>query len=754
MRYFNHYKRKVSSMLVAALVATSVSVIPAAVSAAGAPVVNYVNETVTGVTYDVAHQYSVDNGATWKEVKVSGVDVGSVSIVPGTNFKYRLSTTGAGTSLTVPARPVAPASALNSTTETIGTATGIQVSLDGGSNWSSTVTGATYDVSSLIPASNGTNLVVKVRKAATSTAFTSVTKDITLYKRAATPTATFNPSTVKIEGAGVTTAAEYSTNGTLWNKITGTTIDATNIVPASTVTASTYVKLRIKPTSTASASQQLSIEIKPRGKSPINAISGTANDPAFSVTTEELINVDNTMEYAVGASTTYTAVTGTKIDLSSKLGTANTTVKLRYKATSTNVASDADSISLAKRATTPTAVAVDFTKEQVKNLVSGSHEISADGVTYSSVSAATYDVTNLIPSLSTTAKNIYVRVKATSSVPASAPKVVSVVREATPLNTVVKFNPTTETITASTKLEYSLDKTVWTAGAASIDAKSLISSSVTVDVYVRTKATTTKFHSDNLIVTLPKKGTDPVDGVSGGPSLSFATEKLSGLTASHQVTLDGGKTWFDGNDAKKVVSGVVDLKNVIPVSTAKALGKVGVRFKASGSTVSSAVYYYTLPIREVKPVVVAFYPTNTIYGVSDKMEYSTNYNAKTGAGTWTAITGSTLDFTSLLSTTAVVKVSIRVKATGTAPASDIASVDLAKVAAKPTTKQISANDTDNVIVGITNAHEYSLDGTTWTTFNLVSPPVLSGNKTVFVRVKATDKAPAGDKIQLTFTTNP
>ncbi|MHB8917351.1 MAG: beta strand repeat-containing protein [Desulfocucumaceae bacterium] len=70
----------------------------------------------------------------------------------------------------------------------------------------------------------------------------------------------------------------------------------------------------------------------------------------------------------------------------------------------------------------------------------------------------------------------------------------------------------------------------------------------------------------------------------------------------------------------------------------------------------------------------------------------------------------------------------------------------------PAAPAVTADDTNNVIVGIDTTMEYSLDnGTTWTAYT--TAPDLSGDKTVKVRVKATDTTPASAVTTMTFTKN-
>lgn len=72
----------------------------------------------------------------------------------------------------------------------------------------------------------------------------------------------------------------------------------------------------------------------------------------------------------------------------------------------------------------------------------------------------------------------------------------------------------------------------------------------------------------------------------------------------------------------------------------------------------------------------------------------------------------------------------------------------------PVAPVVTAEDTTNVITGITTAMEYAIDGaTTYTKYVATAAPDLSGNKTVKVRVAAVGINPVSADTTLTFTTN-
>ncbi|WP_318615743.1 DUF4073 domain-containing protein, partial [Sporosarcina sp. YIM B06819] len=73
----------------------------------------------------------------------------------------------------------------------------------------------------------------------------------------------------------------------------------------------------------------------------------------------------------------------------------------------------------------------------------------------------------------------------------------------------------------------------------------------------------------------------------------------------------------------------------------------------------------------------------------------------------------------------------------------------------PSAPSVTADDVTNMIVGIDATMEYQIDGGVWTVYNSSTPPDLSGNKTVRVRIAANAEtgAPAGAETTLTFSIN-
>ena len=69
----------------------------------------------------------------------------------------------------------------------------------------------------------------------------------------------------------------------------------------------------------------------------------------------------------------------------------------------------------------------------------------------------------------------------------------------------------------------------------------------------------------------------------------------------------------------------------------------------------------------------------------------------------------------------------------------------------PAAPAVNADNVNKKIIGIDDTMEYNINNQSWVTYSAQNPPVLSGELTVEVRVKANGNVPAGHSTTLTFT---
>ncbi|MFC3801895.1 DUF4073 domain-containing protein [Cohnella sp. GCM10012308] len=244
--------------------------------------------------------------------------------------------------------------------------------------------------------------------------------------------------------------------------------------------------------------------------------------------------------------------------------------------------------------------------------------------------------------------------------------------------------------------------------------------------YVRTAATATAFASEATSVTVGAFTSTPE--TTPNAAISYSDEVLTGLTPGAEYLI-GGVTKTAGNDGKIAIEAGW-------LGTSLSIVKVG----NGTSTTDSAAQSLSIPSRPVAPVVTANDAANTIAGLALGMEYAVD------GGSYVKYNGTNAPDLSGTHT-----VQVRTSATETALAGTAASLHFTPNA--PAAPNVSANDILNTIVGADATMEYAIDDGNWVTYDPANPPVLSGDHTVMVRVKANGSTPAGTEKTILFTTN-
>ncbi|MDG0792228.1 DUF4073 domain-containing protein [Cohnella ginsengisoli] len=204
---------------------------------------------------------------------------------------------------------------------------------------------------------------------------------------------------------------------------------------------------------------------------------------------------------------------------------------------------------------------------------------------------------------------------------------------------------------------------------------------------------------------------------------------IVGATAAMEYALNGGSwTAYDPGNPP-----------VFP-GTAEVLVRVAANSGTDKPAGETTTLNFTLN-PPAAPSVSANDITNVITGINDSMEYAID------DGSWIAYNPASPP---VLSGEHTVKV--RVKASGSVPAGE--EKVIAFTTNPPAAPSVSANDVANVITGIDVSMEYAIDDGNWVSYDSANPPVLSGEHTVKVRVKASGSVPAGEEKVITFTTNP
>ncbi|WP_310602305.1 hypothetical protein, partial [Anaerosporobacter sp.] len=375
----------------------------------------------------------------------------------------------------------------------------------------------------------------------------------------------------------------------------------------------------------------------------------------------------------------------------------------------------------------PTGFAVDIKNEKVTG-VSNLMEYSTNGTSWTEITGDELNISSIIPAATASSDlTLKIRLKKSETFLASqATEIVIPRRIATPLAANVRFEGISETILLSDTMEYRMgttgNYTTLEEGKTYID--------VTVDntaksYQIRVKATDEKFASVPLTVKVVKRAAAPA------VVYTAASDAITGVSTAMEYSLDGGLTWISATE-KTIPRSVFGNETAL----------VKVRVKATATAAKS----------EIKDVTVPDGPTNAptgfsvdiknekVTGVSNLMEYSTNGTS------WKAITGDTLDISTIIpvaTATSDLLLKIRVKATTTVPASQIAEVLITRRVATPLAANVKFEGTSETIL-LSDTMEYRL-GTTGDYTSVeegktcLEVTVDSVAKTYQIRVKATDE---------------
>ena len=384
----------------------------------------------------------------------------------------------------------------------------------------------------------------------------------------------------------------------------------------------------------------------------------------------------------------------------------------------------------------PAGVALDTRSETVVG-VSNLMEYSTNGTKWTGITASPLSIANLIPAA--TARNdiaLSVRLKAANGAPASLPVIITLPRRpATPDTAVVKFDGFTESITATDLMEYRIGAsgafTAVPGGETRIPANVGASSQ---SYQVRVRATDLMFASAARSVTVPARRAAPNSVYNG------STDMITGVSTAMEYSLNNGSFWTP-------ISTSSILRNVFGTDAITVM----IRLKATATAPYSNIKYVSVPAAATTYPVGAALDTRgeTVVGVSNLMEYSTN-------GTrWTGITAATLNVANMIPAATArndIILSIRLKAANGAPASLPVIITLPRRPATPDTaavkfdgftESIAATD---LITGVSTAMEYSLNnGSFWTpisTSSILRNVFGTDAITVMIRVKATSTAPS------------
>jgi hypothetical protein len=449
------------------------------------------------------------------------------------------------------------------------------------SSWT-TVSANDMSITSMIPAATATAPVgIEIRVKATSTTAVSEAIPLVLNQRPAAPVKgtdiAFNGKTEKITllVAADERGYEYLDENGKYESISWEEEDESFVFDDTPEvgTTATSVKIRYAANSDNEkfASLPLSLSVPARPAAPSVTYSGTTDSATgLSKTTMEYSLTEDGWDNTLPPATT---MTREALGLDDDGGI----VYVRKLATDTASASQVAEVEFpAKFAVAVPNVSLDLATEKIVGTATTMEYSKDGGKTWTSASK---DATN-ITSVLTAAKDedkLQVRVKATSSAPASAVKEFTLyARPATPTASQVKYDFANEKIViiGLDGLEYSVDGGEYDDLADATEVEPSTTAATSIKVRVKTVDTTPA--SLARTISVPKRAAAP------SAAWDAAKSRIKSVTSAMEYSIDDGGTWVSVLSGQTYIEGLAE-------------GTVLVRVKATTSAVHSAEKPITVP---------------------------------------------------------------------------------------------------------------------------------------------------------------
>ena len=271
-----------------------------------------VTETVNTTTN---MDYSIDSGLTWnpcnKPMDVSNL-TGQTIIIR--NHGNSDSFPSSGVTIQIPTRRKAPKVEVDSRAQTVSSDKGTEFSMDGGKTWTA--------LAKPLNTADYLGKTVLFRYPATREDFASRTVTVVISKHPGAPVLVFDPDN---ETLNTTPDMEYSTDGGKTWKPCPNPLDVSDL-------AGKEILIRYPGSGDGLPSDSVTVKIPDRRKAPNVTVSGNT-----------LTGTDNTMEYRLLPDGKWIAISGSTVK-----GLAPGTYEIRYAATSTEMASEVQTVVIAE----------------------------------------------------------------------------------------------------------------------------------------------------------------------------------------------------------------------------------------------------------------------------------------------------------------------------------------------------------------------------------------------------------------------
>lgn len=585
------------------------------------------------------------------------------------------------------------------------------------------VTSGSFSLTSFVPKSTATaDGTIQIRIKATKTVPPSTIKQIDIRKRPATPTKTvvyFDPQNEVIK---VNEAMGYRLGKTgSYTKVEEGKTEVEKVVSTKAVT----YQVRIEPKGEVFASLPLDVAVAARPIAP-NVSYAPVKDNLTGLTNKMeymfVIETESTTEISTEATTearteTTTEGAGFEINADSvasgqwvKVGTGVTTITVprkemgnvkliayaRVASTATVPASLPKTLSIPAVPNAPN-ISINYVKETFTG-VESTMQFSKDASTwtnidYSDITEHGISIEKLvsIPKSTDSAASIkvYIRHNAVTTGIIAPPSLSTELtlprRTAAPTVDEVKFNTSNETISVKEGMSYRKgttgDYTLVASGQTTITPE--ISNTDEILYQVRYDAAGSNiFASEPILITIPARFSKP-----SNVAFDMATDTIKNVDS----TMEFAKVNANGEVETgwtKVGSGEIAIKRSSMVSSAASYF---VRISATSAKPASNTVKVDVPDKTASPTGLGInYSAELLLGSTVAMEYSQNNGA-----IWFSVTQNEMDLSTLVPSTADLKLLVRIKATSATPPSDAVEVVVNKRPAAPSVSYNGATESIN-----------------------------------------------------------
>jgi len=657
-------------------------IIPARTAAAPTSAMTRFDGFTETIILNDTMEYRQGTAGAWIAV---GTGQTSIPVAFGERDTYQVRFAGDATgfasphiSVTVPARRVAPNAVYAPASDSItGVSTTSEFSLDGGFTWERVVG------SSIPRATLGFNATtVHVRLVATAAHGISHVRVIDVPQGPSASPTGFAIDFAREVVTGVATGMQRSTNGTAWTNIIGNELDIASLIPAATANNSTLLRIRYAPTATTPPSEAYIIPLIPRAATPTTA------EVRFDGFSEVLI-FNDTMEYRQGTSGAWISVSPGQTSMPVSIGTSNTTWQVRVRGTYNQFPSALRSATSPARPTAPRAT-YNIVNDEIRSVSTAMEFSIGSPNNWMDVNATTISRSEI----GNNATSVYIRTRATQSVPHGWYVVIAVPDAVSAPTTNFEINFENELLTGlTTEMEFAT-RQYTTAGIPAttalrwnritqiqadngIDLTPFIptfhaTSPRPMQVFVRYAADGTNSASNYELITLsPRPRTPAATAIAGavrfyGPTETIIVGEIDGNAVAFEFRAGTAGVW---------TLGAGDSFSVTPNLSTGVVQTYQVRVATNPASnmFASLPFNVTVPRRPAAPEASAIRVrydaiTDSVRGVAAAMQFSTVGSN----GPWNATGGTSIDRSALGAGTT--EIWVRIAPTATAPASPVTHV--------------------------------------------------------------------------------